>query len=141
VVELHLAVQAHRSGLDALSDSVCTAQVTRPGGGGQPVGAVIGQSDRFVLVVERNDGYYWSEDLLLEDEVALAVKPMPASDDSDAVGLAVVEVAQDTGELLLADQRADQAALVIRAALWQSVRNARQLPHELLVDTVLDEDP
>src|SRR6516164_6162390 len=154
VVELHLAVQPHGSGLEALGDSVCPAQVRGPGGGGQAVGAVVGQRDRFVLVVERYDRDHRSEDLLLEqparggdvgehgrvDEVALAVEPVPTGDDLDAVRLALVEVTHDAGELLLADQRTDQAALVLGAALRQPVREVRQALHELLVDAALDED-
>src|ERR1700749_1718196 len=38
LVELHLAVQPDGSGLQALRDSVCTAEVIRPRGSSQPVG-------------------------------------------------------------------------------------------------------
>ena len=54
------------------------------------------------------------------DEVTLAVEPVPAGHDLDAVGLALVEVAQHAGELLLADQRADHAALFVGAAQFQA---------------------
>src|SRR5690242_4380377 len=45
VVELHLTVQPDGSGLEPLGNSVCAAQVLGPGGGRQPVGAVVGQGD------------------------------------------------------------------------------------------------
>src|SRR6202022_3488792 len=110
------------SGLEPLGQSVCPAKILGPSGSRQPIGAVVGQGDGFVVIIKWQDGDYGSEDLLLEqpacardvgehgrvDEVSLAVEALPAGDDLDPVVLALVEVAWDARELLLPDQRPDQ---------------------------------
>src|SRR6185312_11134808 len=101
-----------------------TAEVRRPGSGVKAVGAVVGHGNGLVVVVERQDRHDGPENLLLIQphaaihigqnggmhKVAAPIKPMPARDDLYAVALALIDEAHDTGELLLADERANYAA-------------------------------
>lgn len=74
------------------------------------------------------------------DEVALPVDPLPARDDLDAVGLSLVDESHDAAGLLGADQRTDQAALLLRPAQRYGVRELGATFHEPVVDTALNED-
>ena len=74
------------------------------------------------------------------DEEALAVEPVSAGDDLDAVGFALVEVTQDAGELFLADQRADQTPSSLGPPCCRLLRDRSAIVDELLVDAALRED-
>jgi hypothetical protein len=65
-------------------------------------------------------------------EVALTAEAVPAGDHLDAVGLALVDESHDAGELLLADQGPDHAALFVGAAQLQVVRHHRNALHDLV---------
>ncbi len=74
------------------------------------------------------------------DEVSAPVDPLTTADDVDPVGLALVDVAQDAVELLLADQRADHDAFFFGATQLQVVAHHGDAVDDLLVDAALGED-
>ena len=74
-------------------------------------------------------------------KVALAVQAVAAGDDLDTVALALVDEAHDAGELLLADQRAADAALFAGCAELEGVGHHRDAFHYTVIDAALGEDP
>jgi hypothetical protein len=66
---------------------------------------------------------------------------MSTGDHLDAVPLTLIDVAHDAGELLLADQRSDHAAVFLGAAELEVVRYHGNALHDLIEDPTLYEDP
>src|SRR5690242_17480533 len=64
---LVVAVRPHPAGLDAAAHPVRAAAVPGPDARAQPVQGVVRDRQRLGLVLERRDGQYRAEDLLLED--------------------------------------------------------------------------
>ena len=74
-------------------------------------------------------------------EVALAVQPVAAGDDLDAVVPAFVDEAQHPVELFGTDQRAAHHAFFLRTAVLHEVGDVRDALDHLVIDTALHENP
>ncbi len=133
------------------------ADVAGPHPGGEPVDRGVGQRDRFLRVVERDDHQDRAEDLLRATvielstpvehrrlhEVALAVDVGggAAGRDLGALLAARLDVSEDAVALLLGNQRAEPGLGVERIAGLQALGAGDELLEQLVVGLPLDEEP
>ena len=158
---VHRRVAVHRDDAraDPLGDPQRPPDVPRPDRPREPVGRVVGQSDRVRLVIERDDRDHGSEDLLLHDaharsgaiedrrrDVAAGVHTsarhsLAARDQPAAFGLADRDVVEDPLHVPLADQGTHLGRIIRRVADPDRPSGACERLHDLLMDRPLHQDP
>src|SRR5205809_7437517 len=128
VEEVDAVVDPHHPGADALGERDRPGGVARQHHAAEPVGGVVRDADRLVLVRERDHGHDGPEDLLLRDadpvghgaedggleEVAApeVLRPAPAVGEDGALALARLDVLLDLLPPLLADDGPEERARV-----------------------------
>src|SRR5215469_17806128 len=118
-VENVVAVNPDRSGAHLLGGAMRLADVTRPNGGGETVGAVVGTRQDFLRITERHRGHDRSEDFLAYDlhvlvgadqngglhEVSFVALLATAGNRLGTLGEASFQVSANPVELLFGNQR------------------------------------
>ena len=155
-----LAVDEAHAGFHRRGHAVRTAQVLGPHVAGQAVGDVVGLDDGVGLVDEGDQAGHGAEDLFLRDAhavvhvgedrrpheiAALQVcrqvrRIQPAGDQRGAFLRAQLDVAAHLGQVLRADHRADDRALVQRVADGDLRGARREALHEVGVDGLVYQD-
>lgn len=142
------------TGLEGVADTDSRVEVVGVDGGGEAIGAIVGEVDDLLLGLELGHGADGAEDLLAHDlhvrghaaedggldEVALVAVAAAARLERGAVLLAVLDVAHDPVVLQLADLRALEGLLVEGVA--DGVGGCPRLEgrEELVVDPLLHID-
>src|SRR3954447_9051633 len=149
------AVDADGAGAEPTTDRERPLLVAGGDVAAETVLVVVGEADRFVVAVERDDDEHGAEDLLARDghvvghvgeqrrlhEPALVelLGATTTGDDARALGLALLDVAEHALALLLAHERAHEVAHVVGVAVGEALEARRRDLDRLVVDLAVDE--
>ena len=152
-----IAVGPHASGLDRAAHAVGHIAVAAPHACAQSVQRVIGDRQRFGLVLERGHRQHRAKDFLLENahlvvaleqrrlhvvttfQIATQVGLCAAGQHFCALLLAQIQIRQNLGELLLARLRAHHAVGVQRVGVLDRGDALERALHELVIDAFLNQ--
>ena len=158
-VDAAVRVDRQDARLNPLRGSKRLADVAAPDRAGEAVRRGIGQPDRLLLGIERDDRHDRPEDLLAGDPHVVVdavehrrhqvgtgregcvIRGLAADDEGRALAEADLDVVPNAVTLLEADERADLGRLVLGIADLHVPGCGGEQLHDLLVDRPLDEDP